>query len=245
MCERAVKLQSYINEWLEAEISLRATTGSSHANDGRVEADFKDLKKLRLSTTEWKHLESVTEMLKRFKNATNHLSESKKPLIRHIWRMYNALFDFLDQMTQELGSDGVDDSEGHDWPQVVRDAAGKGRAKLSKYYAKTDQQRGFLFNCATILDPTQKLTAYEVRYHSYLSQLYTDSASRTTPGLQRINTITAANSSSTWIDMTANYPASQLLYAIGVLKTMNGSASHLHSPPNQVVILHLAAIRLC
>ncbi|KAF2876486.1 hypothetical protein BDV95DRAFT_464366, partial [Massariosphaeria phaeospora] len=57
-----------------------------------------------------------------------------------------------------------DDTENRDtseWPTVVRAAADKGRAKLSKYYGRTGDERGFLFNCATVLDPSQKLTAYE------------------------------------------------------------------------------------
>ncbi|KAF2022810.1 hypothetical protein EK21DRAFT_82361, partial [Setomelanomma holmii] len=51
---------------------------------------------------------------------------------------------------------------------VVRNAAAKGRVKLSKYYSRTDKERCYLFNCATILNPTQKLTTYKV----LLSQLF-------------------------------------------------------------------------
>ena len=107
-------------------------------------------------------------MLKRFKAATNFLSENQKPHIPYIWLMYNRLFDFLDQMTEELGEDS-NNLENTDWPNVVRAAAEKGRSKLTKYYSRTGEEQGFLFNCATILDPTQKLTAYEV----LLSQLFT------------------------------------------------------------------------
>ena len=59
MCERAVKLQTYINDWLEKEIALKPishTSGSSNT----AEADYKDLKKLRLSTTKWQHLKALT-----------------------------------------------------------------------------------------------------------------------------------------------------------------------------------------
>ncbi|EUC39510.1 hypothetical protein COCMIDRAFT_111380, partial [Bipolaris oryzae ATCC 44560] len=54
------------------------------------------------------------------------------------------------------------------WLSIVRAAANKGRAKLSKYYSKTDKERGYLFNCASILDPTQKLTAYKDRNDKHI-----------------------------------------------------------------------------
>ncbi len=81
--------------------------------------------------------------------------------------MYNRLFDFLEKIEQELGED-LNYKENTEWPEVVKAAAEKGRLKLTKYYSRTGEEQGFLFNCATILDPTQKLTAYEVR----LSQLF-------------------------------------------------------------------------
>jgi hypothetical protein len=67
--------------------------------------------------------------------------------------MYNRLFDFLDKMTEDLGED-LENQDSVEWPAVVKAAAERGRAKLSKYYLKTDKERGFLFNCATILDLT-------------------------------------------------------------------------------------------
>ena len=165
MCERAVKLQVYIDEWLEKEIALRPR--ASLAGTSTLEADYKDLKKLWLSGTEWQHLKAITQMLRKFKTATSSLSENSKPLIPYTWLMYNRLFDFLDEMTQELGEDS-NHAESTEWPEIVRTAAEKGKTKLSKYYSRTGDEQGFLFNCATILDPTQKLTIYEVD----LSQLF-------------------------------------------------------------------------
>jgi hypothetical protein len=75
--------------------------------------------------------------------------------------MYNRLFDFLDQMTEELGEESIS-VEGTAWPEAVKAAAEMGRSKLSKYYSRTGKEQGFLFNVATVLDPTQKLTVYEV-----------------------------------------------------------------------------------
>jgi hypothetical protein len=162
MCERAIKLQKYIDEWLEQELALKSNSHPQGTSaDSETVADFRDLKRLRLTPAEWSHLRAVTQMLKNFKDATNHLSNNQTPQVPYIWMMYNRLFDFLDQMTVELGSRvEVDDAD--DWPDVVKNAALQGKTKLSKYYAKTANQAGILFNCATILDPTQKLTAYEV-----------------------------------------------------------------------------------
>lgn len=170
MCERAVKLRQYIDEWLKDEITLRVPIHTENLSeaDNNTDIDSRDLKRLRLSAQEWSHLETVTEMLSHFKTATMSLSQSRKPQIPYIWLMYNQLFDFLDQMEVDLG----EDSENSNWPKVVQAAAAKGRAKLSKYYSKTDKERGFLFNCATILDPTQKLTAYEVLSRIFITDRY-------------------------------------------------------------------------
>jgi len=121
MCERAVKLQLYINKWLEKEIALKPTSSTS-AFIATAQADYKDLKKLRLATTEWQHLKAITQMLKRFKTATSFLSKNSKPQIPYIWLMYNRLFDFLDQMTEELGEDS-NNTDNSEWPDVVRAAA--------------------------------------------------------------------------------------------------------------------------
>ena len=131
--------------------------------------DFRDLKRLRLSSTNWHHLELLTKVLREFKNATDYLSQTDEPQIHNIWLMYNRLFDFLDDMVSGLGEDSEStEGQGLDWPAVVKKAAKNGEEKLRKYYSKMSEQRGYLFNCVTILDPTQKLTAYEVR----LSQIF-------------------------------------------------------------------------
>ncbi|KAG9384346.1 Dimer-Tnp-hAT domain containing protein [Pyrenophora tritici-repentis] len=140
----AVQKQAALEESEESEDSDHLD--SSLDNNQMAEIDFRDLKRLRLSSTEWHHLELVTEMLKRFKTATSFLSQNEKPQIQYIWLMYNRLFDFLDKMSEDLDED-EENQDDREW--------------LDVYYSKTDAERGFLFNCATILDPTQKLTAYE------------------------------------------------------------------------------------
>lgn len=162
MCERAIKLQPYIDTWLDDEIKLKPTQRQSQASNTTATSpiDFRDLQRLKLSDAEWVHLRKLTTMLENFKEATNHLSQNHTPHAPFIWQMYNRLFDFLDDMTTSLstGANGARD----DWPTVVQEAADKGRTKLSKYYGKTSEERGFLFNCAVVLDPTQKLNAYDV-----------------------------------------------------------------------------------
>jgi hypothetical protein len=158
MCERAIKLRRYIDEWLKRE--TEGHSGARSSGDEMAEVDHRDLRRLRLSPSEWHHLELITKLLAQFKRATSSLSESKGPQIPYIWMMYNRLFDYLDTMTTSLDDDSS--GQGDEWPTVVKAAAEKGKQKLSKYYGRTDEERGFLFNCATILDPRQKLTAYEV-----------------------------------------------------------------------------------
>jgi hypothetical protein len=107
--------------------------------------------------------------------------------------MYNRLFDFLDDINEEVGEDTAQvDNIG--WPDIVRAAAEKGRAKLSKYYSKTGGEQGYLFNCAAVLDPTQKLTVYEVSYYSMLSQSRADRGTRMTRGVLKTGIPTTRNS---------------------------------------------------
>ena len=163
MCARAIKIRQYIDEWLRLEVALKLHTRRpiSHSNPNTIDIDFRDIKKLQLSPTEWHHIELITTLLGQFKDATSFLSQNEKPQIQHIWLMYDKLFDFLDNMTAELDED-LDNQDATEWPDIVKTAAQRGRAKLSKYYAKTDDERGFLFNCATVLDLTTKLSLYEV-----------------------------------------------------------------------------------
>ena len=86
MCERAVKLQRYINEWLKEEITLKASThtDSFPEIDSITDIDSRELKRLRLSAQEWTHLEMITQMLRHFKTATMSLSENQKPQIPYI-----------------------------------------------------------------------------------------------------------------------------------------------------------------
>jgi len=81
MCERAIKLQKYIDEWLVKEIALKrgVRTATASNSTSSIELDYRDLQRLQLSSNEWKHLEVITEMLGRFKKATSALSEIQKP----------------------------------------------------------------------------------------------------------------------------------------------------------------------
>jgi hypothetical protein len=174
MLERAIKLKPFINTWLEGEIKLkpRGSSNNSDANNDTGDVGYKELEKLRLTPPEWDHLEAVCKMLEKFKTSTETVSDQSRPMIPYIWMLYNHLFNFLDDMDREVGQNATTNES--PWPQVVRDAAEKGREKLSKYYSKTDKERGFIFNVATVLDPTQKLSPYTVCYHSFLSQSYAD-----------------------------------------------------------------------
>lgn len=77
MCERAIKLQLYIDKWLLGEIWLKYSAYLSTSSTAK--ADYKDLKKLQLVLAKQEHLKAVTRMLKNFKSATNALSRSLKP----------------------------------------------------------------------------------------------------------------------------------------------------------------------
>ena len=81
MCKRAVKLQAYINQQLEKEITLKISTLSTSTSSNTAEADYKDLKKLQLAATKQQHLKAITQILEHFKEATNYLSKNQEPQI--------------------------------------------------------------------------------------------------------------------------------------------------------------------
>lgn len=168
MCERAIKLQKYIDEWLVKEIALKrgVRTATASNSTSSIELDYRDLQRLQLSSNEWKHLEVITEMLGQFKKATSALSEIQKPQIQHVWLMYDMLFDYIETMSSGLDDDT--ERQPTEWPSVVEAAVQEGKKKLSKYYARTSEDRGLLYNCGVILDPTTKLTIYKV----LLSQIF-------------------------------------------------------------------------
>ena len=101
MCLRVVKLKSYIQRWLENEISLSLALSTRNSDRG---GSAKDLTSLQLAHAEWQHLESVTRMLHKFKKATEALSQKGTVQISYVWLMYNRLFDFIDDIEESLGS---------------------------------------------------------------------------------------------------------------------------------------------
>lgn len=159
MCERAIELRPFIDAWLDNEIDRNPRQVAP--DRATSDADARDLKRLRLSRAEWSHLKTITTTLSEFKRATEHLSQTKAPQVQNIWHMYNALFDLLERMTDGWDIEGEQEEK---WPKIVRDAVERGSAKLSKYYSRTADSRGYLFNCAAILDPTSKLTTYEASF---------------------------------------------------------------------------------
>lgn len=164
MCTRALELRSYIDQWLVNEVGHRpgaSANKSTPSGDDATDVDARDLKKLQLSAEEWHHLETITGTLSQFKKATLQISEARQPQMQNVWHMYNTLFDFLDQMDEEwdVNQAGAEDAS---WLAVVKSAVDTGRKKLQKYYNRTGEAVGNLYNCAAILDPTQKLTVYDV-----------------------------------------------------------------------------------
>jgi hypothetical protein len=55
-------------------------------------------------------------------------------------------------MRVDFSEDLGDDDDSINWLVVILSAAKKRKEKLSKYYLKIDEERGFIFNYITILD---------------------------------------------------------------------------------------------
>ncbi|KAH7371753.1 hypothetical protein BKA66DRAFT_182366 [Pyrenochaeta sp. MPI-SDFR-AT-0127] len=91
----------------------------------------------------------------------------------------------------------------------------KRQGKAKQVLWVTSGERGFLFNCATILDPTQKLTAYEDETWTHL-----------------ISSLIANNSSNTSNDMIIESillsPYQLIVSSLDDPRALSGFESQLH-----------------
>jgi hypothetical protein len=76
MCERAIQLKLYIDTWLAQEIARKEPANISNlaTYSDTIEVNYRDLKILRLSATEWHYIKLVATLLGKFKDATTYIS---------------------------------------------------------------------------------------------------------------------------------------------------------------------------
>jgi hypothetical protein len=149
MIERVWKLQSAVDVWLEIEAKHECTTSTQNKQSLSV---------LKLHPSEWLQLKHLLEILQHFYAATKLLSITSELCIQHAWREFNDCFTHLEQQKKDAKGASV-----KTWFHSLNTVLDAANAKLSKYYSHTDQECGWIYNAAVILDPTQKLKTYKVQ----------------------------------------------------------------------------------
>jgi hypothetical protein len=121
---------------LERALELRGPLGDVATLD-------KDLHAYQITDEEWSMLETVCDLLKMFKRATDCLSGSTYPTLNAAIPVYNYLMDMIE-----------DFMETHRESAVLVEAARAAWDKLSTYYSKSEAA---VYAVATVIDPSLKL----------------------------------------------------------------------------------------
>jgi hypothetical protein len=110
---------------------------------------------MHLSDEEWELVRYLVFLLYPYYTWTEKLSKMSGPTIHKSWVVYTALFEHLKQAEGRLLK------KKEVWKVLLADSVVAAHRKLSQYYSNTDGPRGQIYNLATVLDPTQRLTIYQ------------------------------------------------------------------------------------
>ncbi|KAJ5131001.1 uncharacterized protein N7515_007040, partial [Penicillium bovifimosum] len=109
-----------------------------------------------LGQEEWRQVDYLLSLTKRFFEISNILSKTRDVLVPHVLSIYNVLFRHLDDAEIKLKRKAVP------WKKRMLRALGAARNKLEKYYVAADTESyGTLYGIATILCPSKKLEYFD------------------------------------------------------------------------------------
>ncbi|CAG8646816.1 17983_t:CDS:2 [Gigaspora margarita] len=104
--------------------------------------EFSDLNNLKLNQLEWKFLENIALLLKKFAKLSTKMCSSSYPTISAVYSMYNYLMDHYEKRMDTRIFDNISKAAKAAWN------------KLCDYYNKTSESYHY---ASTILDPYWKL----------------------------------------------------------------------------------------
>lgn len=137
MLLRALTLRSILADWIDGERN-------------------KKLHVLQLSSRQWQQVKYLLALLKPFKKWTESLSVTKGVTIHLASHVYHRVLGHLLRLENRFA---LKDFEGK---TELCAAMERGREKLAQYFVKAGRQEGLLYNLATVIDPSTKLTQYKV-----------------------------------------------------------------------------------
>ena len=138
MLTRALRLQVCIEQW----ISL-PTTENKYSE-------------LWLSQQEWAQVQEATIFLKPLSDYTHAISTGQHATIHNAFFIYNDIFDHIEKQRKRIRKLPASTS----WAPGFLSATKACRQVFQKYYSRTEKQ-SLVYNLATILDPSKKLSLYQ------------------------------------------------------------------------------------
>jgi len=140
MLERAWEMKAAIRKWLNLDVNRRRYAV------------------LVMKDEEWGLVDDLLKILQPFSLITTAIGTTLDVSIHQIFQLYNWLFEQL-EVAKETWKTKARNSKYAD--ELLR-AIEAAHNKLAEYYGKTDGDSGTFYNLAAILNPSTKLSLYEV-----------------------------------------------------------------------------------
>jgi hypothetical protein len=137
MLTRALRLQSYIEQWIAL-----STTEEKYAE-------------LWLSKGEWAQVQEAIVFLKPLSDYTHAISTGQHATIHNAFFIYNDIFDHMEKQRKRIRKRAGITT----WASGFLSATKECQRTFRKYYSRTEKQ-SLIYNLATILDPSKKLSLY-------------------------------------------------------------------------------------
>lgn len=113
---------------------------------------------LHMKDEEWGLVDNLLNILQPFSRITTAIGTTLGVTIHQTFQLYNWLFEQLEKMEKFWQTKARRSKYADELLQAIK----AGRDKLAEYYGKTDGGAGTFYNLAAILNPTTKLSLYEV-----------------------------------------------------------------------------------
>jgi hypothetical protein len=147
MLKRTHLLRDTIEEWLIHTVVLK-------------------LQCFKLTTNEWKQIETIIDILRSFQQITNFLDSSTQSTIHIAWIVYNTMHAHLKNCSQKLKE------KRSKFLQNLRSIINATQEKLKKYYNVTSSKEDLYFNFDLCLNSCDKLNYYKICYYNSLFSLH-------------------------------------------------------------------------
>jgi hypothetical protein len=141
MLERAWEMKTAIRKWLNLSM-----------NKQRYMV-------LQLKEEEWDLVDDLLKILQPFSRITTAIGTTLEASVHQMFQLYNWLFEQLESAQRIWKAKARHSKYAEELVQAIQAAC----EKLAEYYGKTEGDTGTFYNLAAILNPSTKLSLYEVR----------------------------------------------------------------------------------